>query len=194
MDKGPLLTCFQDNFPISSQKLDLIASHFELKIYKKNSYFLEEGKVSNAYLFLEEGFMRAFTFDLEGNEVTTYFYSANKMVFEVSSFFLRTPSTENIQAVTDSKGYAITFDQLNMLFHTYPEFREFGRAMLVKQYAAFKQRTLALINKSAEERYAQLMSSNKEIFQYAQLKHIASYLGITDTSLSRIRREQSRKR
>jgi CRP-like cAMP-binding protein len=81
-----------------------------------------------------------------------------------------------------------------MLFHTYPEFREFGRAMLVKQYAAFKQRTLALINKSAEERYAQLINGNKEIFQYAQLKHIASYLGITDTSLSRIRREYSKKR
>jgi CRP-like cAMP-binding protein len=194
MDKEILVKFFQDNFPIPTQKLDLIASHFELKTYEKNDYFLEEGKVSNAYLFLEEGFMRAFTFDLDGNEVTTYFYSANKMVFEVSSFFLRIPSTENIQAVTDSKGYSITFNQLNMLFHAYPEFREFGRAMLVKQYAAFKQRTLALINKSAEERYAQLMSSNKEIFQYAQLKHIASYLGITDTSLSRIRREQSNKK
>jgi CRP-like cAMP-binding protein len=194
MDKGILTTFFRDNFPIPSQRLALIADHFELKTYKKNDYFLEEGKVSNQYLFLEQGFMRAFTFDLDGNEVTTYFYPENQVVFEVSSFFLRTPSTENIQALTDSRGYAITFDQLNMLFHAYPEFREFGRAMLVKQYAAFKQRTLALINKSAEERYAQLMSGNKEIFQYAQLKHIASYLGIADTSLSRIRREYSKKR
>jgi CRP-like cAMP-binding protein len=194
MEKGTLITFFKDNFPIPSQKLDLIAGHFKLKTYKKNEYFLEEGKISDQYLFLEKGFMRAFTFDLDGNEVTTYFYPENRMVFEVSSFFLRTPSTENIQALTDSKGYSITFEQLNMLFHAYPEFREFGRAMLVKQYAAFKQRTLALINKSAEERYSQLININKEIFQYAQLKHIASYLGVTDTSLSRIRREFFKKR
>ncbi len=50
-----------------------------------------------------------------------------------------------------------------------------------------------MINKSAEERYAELINTNKEIFQYAQLKHIASYLGMTDTSLSRIRREFSKK-
>ena len=102
-------------------------------------------------------------------------------------------STENIQALTECKGYSITFEKLNMLFHTIPEFREFGRAMLVREFVAFKQRTLALINKSAEERYENLIDAEKEIFKYAQLKHIASYLGITDTSLSRIRREFSKK-
>jgi len=80
-----------------------------------------------------------------------------------------------------------------MLFHSVPEFREFGRAMLVKEFVAFKQRTLLLINKTAEERYADLLNSNGEIFQFAQLKHIASYLGITDTSLSRIRKEYAKK-
>jgi ribosomal protein L10 len=80
-----------------------------------------------------------------------------------------------------------------MLFHSIPEFREFGRAMLVKEFSMYKQRTLSLINQTAEERYKELISTGKEIFQYAQLKHIASYLGITDTSLSRIRREFSKK-
>lgn len=75
------------------------------------------------------------------------------------------------------------------MFHSVPEFREFGRAILVKEFVTYKQRTLSMINKSAEERYAQLIQTNKDIFQYAQLKHIASYLGITDTSLSRVRRE-----
>ncbi|MDE3144832.1 MAG: Crp/Fnr family transcriptional regulator [Bacteroidota bacterium] len=189
-----LLTNFiRNNLPVSKQILDNIAEHFEERVFNKNDYFLKEGKISNDYLFLEEGFMRAFTFDVNGNEVTTYFYSKNRVVFEASSFFMRTISTENIQAVTNCKGFSITYDKLNMLFHSVPEFREFGRTMLVKEFVAFKQRTLAMINKSAEERYANLINSNKEIFQHAQLKHIASYLGITDTSLSRIRKEFSKK-
>lgn len=193
MKKEALINFIQINLPTSRKTLDEISSHFEEKIFNKNEYFLTDGKMSNEYLFLAEGFMRAFTFDIDGNEITTYFYPKNRVVFEASSFFMRTISTENIQAVTDCKGFVITFEKLNMLFHAIPEFREFGRAMLVKEFAAYKQRTLAMINKSAEERYVNLISTNKEIFQFAQLKHIASYLGITDSSLSRIRKEFSKK-
>jgi len=76
-----------------------------------------------------------------------------------------------------------------MLFHSIPEFRDFGRSILVKGFASLKIRMLSMITETAEERYASLLHSNPEIFQYAPLKQIASYLGITDTSLSRIRKE-----
>lgn len=193
MNKELLINFIQNNLPASRKTLDEIAEHFEEKTFPKNDYFLKEGQVSNDYLFLADGFMRAYTFDTDGNEVTTYFYPKNRVVFEAWSFFMRTVSTENIQAVTDCRGFVINFEKLNKLFHSIPEFREFGRAMLVKEFSAYKQRTLAMINKSAEERYAHLISTQKEIFQYAQLKHIASYLGMTDTSLSRIRKEFGRK-
>lgn len=193
MDKELLVTFIKNHSPANSEVARAIADQFDERLFLKNEYFLRAGQVSNGYLFLVEGYMRNFTFDADGHEVTTYFHRSNKAVFEVSSLFLRTVSTENIQALSDCRGYTLSFDKLNMLFHSIPEFREFGRAMLVKEFAAFKQRTLALINKSAEERYTDLMETNKELFQYAQLKHIASYLGITDTSLSRIRREFARK-
>jgi len=73
-----------------------------------------------------------------------------------------------------------------------PQFREFGRTILINTYALLKQRTLSMIRKTAEERYVHLLETNPDIFQYAQLKNIASYLGVTDTSLSRIRREFSK--
>lgn len=189
MEKGPLVSFIKNNVNAPATAISQIVALFEERALAKNEFLVQEGKVSNDYYFLAEGFMRAFTFDTYGNEITTYFYQKNRTVFEVSSFFLRTVSAESIQAVTDCKGYSITFENLNMLFHTIPGFREFGRAMLVKEFAAFKQRTLALINKSAEERYAELIADNNDLFKYAQLKHIASHLGITDTSLSRIRRE-----
>lgn len=193
MNKESLINFIQDNLPGSKQSIGEMIEHFDEKNFKKNDYFLKEGKVSNDYLFLAEGFMRAFTFDTDGNEVTTYFYPKGRVVFEASSFFMRTISAESIQAVTDCRGYSITFEKLNLLFHSIPEFREFGRAMLVKEFSAYKLRTLSMINKSAEERYANLISTNKEIFENAQLRHIASYLGMTDTSLSRIRKKFSKK-
>ncbi len=191
MNKAPLINFIQHNIPnipVSAQSLQMIAEQFGEREFTKGDYLLKEGKVSG-YFYLAKGFLRAFTFDMEGNDVTTYFYSSGRVVFDASSFFLRIPSTENIQAVTNCTGYYTTFDQLNSLFHSVPEFREFGRQMIVKEFVAYKQRTLAMINTSAEERYENLMETDKDIFQYAALKHIASYLGISERSLSRIRNE-----
>ena len=74
-----------------------------------------------------------------------------------------------------------------------PEFRDFGRSILVKGFSSLKVRMLSMITETAEQRYDTLLKTNPEIFQHAALKHIATYLGITDTSLSRIRKEYTKK-
>lgn len=165
---------------------------FEERRFSKNEFFLKEGKVCD-FLYLAEGLMRAYTFDLKGNEVTTNFFAGNRRVYDQASFFLQTASEENIQAITDCLGYSITYEKMNILFHSIPEFREYGREMLVKELVSYKKRTLAMINKSAEQRYEDLIKNDEQIFQFVQLKHIASYLGITNSSLSRIRREFSKR-
>ena len=170
-----------------------IADNFTGKVILKNKFLLTAGKIADEYFYLEKGFMRAFAYDTQSNEITTNFYGPGQMVFEVSSFFNRTRSKENIQALTDCEGRYITYKQLNELFHALPEFREFGRSILVKGFSDLKTRMLSTITETAEERYAQLLKANPEIFQHAPLKHIASYLGITDTSLSRIRKDLSKK-
>lgn len=188
-DKEKLKQFISNTISIDHDLLDQMTIPFKEKVIKKGELFLEEGKVSNEYLYLETGFMRSFLCDTEGNEVTLNFFSANNVVFEVASFFQRIPSQENIQALSDCTGWMLNFDDLNALFHNIPAFREFGRAQLVKGFIVFKSRTFAMINKSAEQRYEALMKYNPEILQQAPLKYIASYLGITDTSLSRIRKE-----
>lgn len=193
MSKESLVRFIQNHIAIPTETVRAIAEHFDEKTIAQHQFFLKEGATSNEYLFLETGFMRAFTLDTNGNEVTTNFYAANQVVFEVASFFNRTYSKENIEALSDCKGYVLNFEQLNTLFHTVPEFREFGRAMLVKGFVALKQRTLSLINETAEERYLSLVRYQPGIVQQAPLKYIASYLGITDTSLSRIRRAAAKK-
>jgi len=170
-----------------------VADIFSFKEIERNNYLLKEGKVSDEYFFLEKGFIRAFAYDTDANDISTNFYGERQVVFEVSSFFNRTPSKENIQAITDCTGWSITYEQLNNLFHSLPEFRDFGRSILVKGFSSLKVRMLSMITETAEQRYDTLLKTNPEIFQHAALKHIATYLGITDTSLSRIRKEYTKK-
>jgi CRP-like cAMP-binding protein len=172
---------------VSPQTAEDIVEHFEELSLAKNEFLLKEGKTSG-YYFLANGYLRRFMYDTKGDEITTAFYGPGRTVFEPESFFTRVPSVENIQALTDCTGYFTTFEKLNGIFHSIPAFREFGRAMLVREFVIYKKQNTAMINKTAEERYAELLQNNKELLQHAQLKHIASFLGMTDTSLSRIRR------
>lgn len=193
MNHDSLIRFFLGTGLVSRSNAEEIVSNFKEKKIAKGEFQLKEGCICDEYFFLETGFMRAFTYDLSGDDVTTGFYTNNQVVFEVSSYFNRTASRENIQALRDCEGWFITYEQLNMLFHSVPEFREFGRSILVKGFTKLKARMLSMINTTAEERYSVLLKTEPEIFQHASLKYIASYLGITDTSLSRIRKEYAKK-
>lgn len=188
-DRKTLTNFIQQTLPIADHIAHTIASNFELKIFGKNEFLLKQGQISNDYLYLETGFIRVFTYDTDGNEVTTNIYSKNSVVFEPASYIKRTPTKENFQALTDCTTWIIKHDAFQILFHSIPEFREFGRANLVNGFIALKERTLDMINLTAEQRYEQLLNTRPDIFQNVSLKYMASYLGITDTSLSRIRKE-----
>ncbi len=188
-----LIRFFRNTNLVSIQKAEEFSGYFKHRDFTKNEILLQEGKICDEYLFLEKGFIRTYAHDTEGNDITTNFCAPYQIVFEVASFFNRSPSRENIQALTNGMVWFITYAELNNLFHEFHEFRDFGRHILVRGFSALKNRTLSMITETAEERYANLLKSNPEIFQHAPLKHIATYLGITDTSLSRIRKEYSKK-
>ncbi len=192
-DRIALTNFIKGTKPIPDNILRDIVAVFEHVSLAKGDYIVKERKVCDSYVFIEAGYARAFTHDTDGNEVTTWFYTPNSVAFEVASFFKRAPANENIQTLTDCTGWKLTFDQLNHLFHAIPEFREFGRMLLVNGFVQLKERMLSMINNTAEQRYEHLLATKPDIFQQAPLKTIASYLGITDTSLSRIRKEMARK-
>lgn len=178
---------------INEQKALIMVKSFTSASIEKNQILLRPGQISDQYFFIEDGFFRSYALDTDGNEITTGFFGRHQVVFEVNSFFNRVPSQEYIQALVHTRAFYISFESLNQLFHTMPEFREFGRSLLVKGYSGLKQRMLSIITQTAEERYELLLKQNPEIFEKAPLKAIATYLGITDTSLSRIRKELTKK-
>lgn len=193
IDRKILVNFIQKTVMMEDNVAMSIASKFERITFNKNDFLLKQGQICNDFLFLEKGFLRAFTFDSKANEVTTNFYSQNSIVFEVASYFKRAPTNENIQALSDCVCWIGNYDALQGLFHSLPEFREFGRLNLVNGFIALKERTMAMINLTAEQRYEHLIKTRPDIFQFTSLKCIATYLGITDTSLSRIRKEIMKK-
>lgn len=172
-------------------ELALILPKFEQVKFAKKDFLLKEGKTENHYWFLESGFARSFVNDTNGNDITTNFYNQGDIVIDWSSFFLRNPTRENIQALSDCVCWQLDFENFQQLFHGIETFREHGRRRLVSSYFALKNHSIAVIADQAKERYIQLLKSKPYIVQNVSLQHIATYLGITKFSLSRIRKEIS---
>jgi len=175
--------------PMPTEKAAFFAEQFDLVEIPKNELLLKEHKISKDTFILESGYVRSYTFNQNGDEVTTNIFSAPCFVNDFLSFFKQQPTSENYQCLTPCKLWTMNYEKVQSCFHTYPEFREFGRMMLVTNYSNLHDRMLGMIKDTAENRYLKLMKHHPGIFQNVPLKIIASYLGITDTSLSRIRKE-----
>jgi len=193
MDKDNLIQFFQNGLPMSANKAEQLAEKFKARKIARNDYLLKQGAICNESHFIENGIIRSYTYDFKGDDVTTGFYSKKMFFSDLLSFFKRIPSKEYIQALTDCEAWYLTYEDMQTNFHTFPEFREFGRLNIINQYGLLKQRMLSMLQETAEQRYMDLINSYPEIIQNVPLKHIASYLGITDTSLSRIRKESVKK-
>ena len=173
----------------SAEDLDMILSKFKQVSFSKSDYLLREGKVENTYWLMETGYVRSYVIDTEGNDISTNFYATGNIVIDWTSFFLRDPTRENFQALTDCVCWQLDFDTFQRLFHGIKNFREQGRTNLVSSYFALRKQSISMIADQAKDRYITLLKEKPYVIQQVPLKHIASYLGITDTSLSRIRKE-----
>jgi len=92
--KQKITAFIQSVFSMQQLQAETIASYFNEKEFNKNDFLLKEGQMCNEYYFLEEGFMRAYTYDVDGNDITITFCSPNQVVCEIFSFFKRVPSKE----------------------------------------------------------------------------------------------------
>lgn len=175
---------------LSEEDLEQIWKVHHPVLFQKNELLLKEGEVAGEYYLLEQGIVRSFVYDYDNNEITTDFFCPSDIVIIPSSLFQQKPSQENLQAVTACSLWKIDYDCFQELFHRMEGFREWGRVWFSAQLFHMKQRSLDMITETALHRYEKLLKEKPEIVQQAPLKQIASYLGITDTSLSRIRRHR----
>lgn len=169
--------------------LDMICGAHIKSHVGKGEFLLQKDQIANEYYVMESGLARTYLYDFEGNEITTGFIGNQEVVIEVASIFQRVPTQEYIQCLTDCILWKIDFHTFQDLFDQIPAFREWGRAWMAFELYRNKMRATEMITKSAAKRYLRLIQEKPQIIQQAPLKYIASYLGVTDSSLSRIRKE-----
>lgn len=156
----------------------------------KGKYLLREGEISHSLYFIKKGVLRGFI--KEGNkEITTWLAAENEMAAGIRSFLLQTGTTENIQAVEDCELLAIDFADLNKMYQKYPSFNIVGRKITEYHYTSSENRAYITRLHDAEKKYALFLEFYPHLANRIQLTYVASFLGITIETLSRVRAKTS---
>lgn len=184
---NPIIQQFKRYGFLSSEAEKAIEDRTKCFFKKKNDHFLKSGQVLSSYFVLEKGLIRAY-FCRDGKEVNTWFGEENQIFGSILPAYTNRPSFENIQFLEDSEVYAISIEDLNELYRLYPELNLIGRKIAEEVCVILEERSISLHTESAAERYQSLTRLQPKLLSRVNLGHIASYLGITPETLSRIRR------
>jgi CRP-like cAMP-binding protein len=158
----------------------------EMKI-KKGKHLLKPKNECNYLAFIQQGCFRVYYFDKKEKEIITWFSFDEMVITDLLGYYTTGKAQFYVEALEDSILYKITKQDLETLYIQYPIYREFGRKFAEQALTMLMQRTMSLHTLSAEERYKELLHI-PDFMQKIPLKYLASYLGVTDTSLSRIRK------
>lgn len=161
---------------------------FKQVVFSKNEYLITEGKICRHLYFLEQGALRGF-YNLDGKEITHWFAFENDFVTSFHSFITGEPAVENIQLLEGSILWSISKESLGSLLNQHHDIERLVRIAYEKYYIRLEERFVNGQFKTASERYQNLLLQTPHMIERVPLGHIASYLGISQETLSRIRRQ-----
>lgn len=157
-----------------------------LKTLKKNQHFLRNGEICSKMGFIIEGSTRLY-FLVDGEDVTKDFCFENGFTGSVASFQTRKPAQFNVVAMEETTLVTFEYESLENLFINYHCWSNFARIVLGHFAIRKENREISFLLNTAEQRYMELIANNPGILQRVPLKYIASYLGMTPETASRIR-------
>lgn len=172
---------------LTDEEWELMVPHLSEKVIKKNDYMIREGQVGKELGYVVQGDMRHF-YTRNGEEKTTYFYFENALVGPYVSCVTMQPSQLSIEALTETRLLVFPYATMKSLYAQSHTWEKFGRVLAEYLAIGLEERMVGLLTLSPEERYVQLLESNKKkILERIPQHLIANYLGVTPVSLSRIR-------
>ena len=187
---SPLKTLFRNKYGLSEANFDLLRSHMTEHSKSKGELLVREGAVHHSIYFIQSGAVRSYYINNEGKDVTLWFGFEGDIAASLGSFIQSKPSLENIETLEDCVVLKITNDQLRQLYTTNIEMANFGRTLAEHALLEMEQQILSTQFTDAKSRYLNLIEKFPQVLQRVKLGHIASYLGITQVTLSRIRSEK----
>jgi CRP-like cAMP-binding protein len=177
---------------LKDSELSFLNEKMVSKQFKKDEVLIKEGTIADDIFFLHSGIV-ASTYTIKSKIFIRDFYFPPLMFTEQESFMKRKMCKFSIVSVTDIKCQVLSYKDLQTAFIKIPRLREVAYDMLLNGFINLSNRFENLLTLSPEERYVKLLNENSQLFQKIPLKMLASYLGITDVALSRIRKRISQK-
>jgi CRP/FNR family transcriptional regulator, anaerobic regulatory protein len=172
--------------PICDALANKIRSVAKITNYRKDDFILKEGQVCNKICLVIQGLTR-FYYINEGNDITSRFMEEGFIITSWISYYTQKPGNEFIEALEDSTLACVDYSDIQQLYSDFPEFNTIGRQQVEYAFYLSEQRTQMLRKHTAEEKYKFFLDNHPTLLQRVTLKHIATYLGMNEETLSRVR-------
>jgi len=178
------------NFGLAQvEDLKLIVSLFKPMTLKKGDFFLKSGRQCDKLSFIQSGLLRIFV-ETEDKEVTQWISTEGYFITDVSSLIFENPARFTIQALIDTELWTITREDYHKIGKLIPLWYQFEKRFIALYFTMLEDRIFSHLSMSAEERYHHFFEHNKALFNQVPLQYIASMLGMTPETFSRIRRKK----
>ncbi|HTL07938.1 MAG TPA: Crp/Fnr family transcriptional regulator [Chitinophagaceae bacterium] len=182
-----LISFIQSQVNIPEAELQTICAHFYTLTIPKDRLLIKRGQLVNAYYFIVSGGLRIYL-DKDGTEITAWLAFQHDFFTELRSVKTGMPTVFNIQAIEECELLCISKQDMELLYQRFPAWQQFGRKVWEDAFLKVVNGILAYQTMTAQERYLAMMQQS-DLLQKVPLKQLASYLGVTQTSLSRLRKK-----
>jgi CRP-like cAMP-binding protein len=189
----PLINYINEFFPLRKEIVDFIRQNTYTRKLAKGKYLLKQGEICSHYYYIHKGVLRSFL-KFGNKEITIWINPEHEITTSIRSMTGNRPSDENIQAIEECDLVVIPFNVMEEVYQRFPEMNMVGRVLLQQYYAESEERVYIARIPDARSRYQHFIDTRPELVNRIPLKHIASYLGITLETLSRLRSRNASRR
>lgn len=183
---------FQEHVSLTDDEWELCRNNFRPKRMLKRQFLLQEGDVCRELAFVEKGSLYSYTVDSKGNQHVIRFAFEGWWMANLQSFFTGEPTTLNIEVLEDSELLMLDRKNHEKLLDEIPAYERYHRIIVQNAYVALQQRAENALGLTAEEKYSRLIEQNPEFMNRVPLNLVASYLGMSPETLSRVRGQMSK--
>lgn len=190
--ENPLITYFSKYMELTAEESNYLLENVPIIDFSNNAFLLKEGEISTSFFFVIKGIIRMY-YLVDGIEKTTFFYTENDFVSSYESFTKRLPSTHYLQTLQSTQVAIFKAEKVFEIIQRFPRFEALSRIIMEQELSIYQKMIASFVTLNAEQRYLKLLENQPHLLQEIPQYHIATYLGVSPETLSRIKHRISRK-